>query len=112
MVPELAVLKAEVAVDAVSAVPVTVKLIVDEVTALRFPTVSVLDSPGTIVGGLKVHVAGVMSAQARTIEPANPSLVEAETANCAWPVPRSTVSEPESAVSVNEGTPVPVRVII
>lgn len=63
------------------AVPVTVKLSADEVTAVRFPTVSVLDCPGVIEAGLKEQVAGETFAQPRTIESVNPELAEAETVN-------------------------------
>lgn len=67
----------------VETVPVTVKLSDPEVTALRFPTVSVLDCPGSIEAGSKVQVAGAMSAHARVIDPVKPSLDDADKSNCA-----------------------------
>lgn len=65
----------------VETVPVTVKLSEEEVTALRFPTVSVVDCPGEIEAGPKVQVAGEIFAQPRTIDPVKPSLVEADNVN-------------------------------
>ena len=93
-------------------VPVTVKLSEDDVIAVRFPTTRVLDSPGSIEVGLKVQVAGAMLAHPRTIEPVNPTVVEADTVNCAWPVPTSTVSELGFADNVKGTTPVPVKVTV
>lgn len=84
---ESVVLEVEAVVDVavkrfvVATVPVTVKLSEDEVTAFRFPTVSVLDWPGAIDAGLKLQVAGAIFAQPRTIDPVKPSLVEADSVN-------------------------------
>ena len=78
---------------AVATVPVTVKLSEDEVTALRFPTVSVLDCPGDIDVGLKAHVAGATLAQPRTMDPVNPLFDDADSVNCAWALPSRTVTE-------------------
>lgn len=114
VVLELEVVVVEVVLDEVDAVavPVTVKLIEDEVTAVRFPTVSVLDCPEVMEEGLKEQVAGETFAQPRTIESVYPELAEAETVNFAWPVPISTVSELGSAERVKSADPVPVRVIV
>ena len=118
IVPEVVVLELDVVATVlaswlvVATVPVTVKLSDEEVMALRFPTVSVLDCPGVIDAGLKAQVAGPISPQLRTIGPVNPSLVEADTANFTWSVPTSTVAELGSAVSVKGGTPVPVSVMV
>ena len=65
----------------VATVPVTVKLSDGEVTAFRFPTVSVADCPGATEAGSKVQVAGEIFAQLRTIDPVKPSLVEADNVN-------------------------------
>lgn len=115
---EAVVLKLDIVVDvaanrlAVETVPVTVKLSEGEVTAFRFPTVSVVDCPGEIEAGSKVQVAGAMFAQPRTIEPVNPSLVEADKVNCACPEPWSTVTELCFAVSVKEISPLPERLTV
>ena len=96
----------------VVAVPVTLKMSADEVTAFRFPTVRVLDWPGTMEEGLKAQVAGETLAQPSAMEPVNPTAVEAEMVNWTWPVPINTVSELGFAASANGGAPVPVRVIV
>lgn len=96
----------------VLAVPVTVKLSGDEVTALRFPTVSVVDWPGVTDAGTNVHVAGAMPVQPRIIDPVNPSVVDAVTVNCAWSVPVRTVTELGFAVRLKGGAPVPVSVMV
>lgn len=107
------VLKVEVAVLEVrTIVPVTEKLSDVEVTALRLPTVSVLDSPGVIAAGLKEHVAGAMFAQPRAIDPVNPLLVEADTVNVTCPVPARTLTEACCAVSEKGRTPTPVKTIV
>lgn len=115
---EAVVLELDVVVDVaanrftVETVPVTVKLSDGEVTALRFPTVRVVDCPGEIEAGSKVQVAGAMFAQPRTMEPVNPSLVEADRVNCAWPDPWRTVTELCFAVSVKEMSPLPERLTV
>jgi hypothetical protein len=81
VVPELVVDDVEVVWVAVVTVPVTVKLSEEEVTASRFPTVSVLDCPGEIEAGSKAQVAGATLAQPRTMEPVNPLLDDADRVN-------------------------------
>ena len=98
--------------DVMVAVPITVKLSDDDESPPRLPTVRVLDWPGTIEGGLNAQVAGEILEQLRAMDPVNPTVVEAVTVNCTWPVPCSTVSELGFAARVKGRTPVPVRVIV